>query len=97
MHAEFETMVPNTSAAMTLEDAEREHILRALAETGWVIGGPRGAAAIIVAIPSNTSQRLPGSVRSSNAMAPSSKPFAKRYAAIASVSDARPATGRVTI
>jgi formate hydrogenlyase transcriptional activator len=43
--AEFEAMAPTTSAAVTLEDAEREHILRALAETNWVIGGPRGAAA----------------------------------------------------
>src|SRR5262249_32041638 len=29
----------------TLETAEREHILRALEETNWVIGGPSGAAA----------------------------------------------------
>jgi formate hydrogenlyase transcriptional activator len=29
----------------TLEHAEREHIVRALGETRWVIGGPRGAAA----------------------------------------------------
>ena len=29
----------------TLADAEREHILDALRETGWVLGGPRGAAA----------------------------------------------------
>jgi formate hydrogenlyase transcriptional activator len=44
--AEFEAMAPpTTTAAMTLEDAEREHILRALAETSWVVGGPRGAAA----------------------------------------------------
>jgi formate hydrogenlyase transcriptional activator len=41
---EFETAVPATLAPVTLEDAEREHILRALAETNWVIGGPRGAA-----------------------------------------------------
>jgi formate hydrogenlyase transcriptional activator len=40
--AEFETAA---SAPVTLEDAEREHILRALAETNWVIGGPSGAAA----------------------------------------------------
>jgi formate hydrogenlyase transcriptional activator len=33
------------SQAMTLKDAEREHILQALAETNWVIGGPKGAAA----------------------------------------------------
>ena len=30
--------------AMTLKDAEREHIIQALAETNWVIGGPKGAA-----------------------------------------------------
>jgi formate hydrogenlyase transcriptional activator len=28
----------------TLEAAEREHILRALRETNWVLGGPKGAA-----------------------------------------------------
>jgi len=44
--AEFEAMAPSPSAApVTLEDAEREHILRALADTNWVIGGTRGAAA----------------------------------------------------
>jgi len=42
---EFETTAPVTTSAVTLEDAEREHILRALADTNWVIGGPRGAAA----------------------------------------------------
>ena len=29
----------------TLESVEREHILRVLRDTGWVIGGPNGAAA----------------------------------------------------
>jgi formate hydrogenlyase transcriptional activator len=33
-----------TSAAVTLAEAEREHILGALRETGWVLGGPEGAA-----------------------------------------------------
>jgi formate hydrogenlyase transcriptional activator len=33
------------SAAVTLADAEREHILSALRETGGVLGGPEGAAA----------------------------------------------------
>jgi formate hydrogenlyase transcriptional activator len=28
----------------TLEEAEREHILRALGETNWILGGPAGAA-----------------------------------------------------
>jgi formate hydrogenlyase transcriptional activator len=32
------------AAAVTLVDAEREHILEALDATGWVVGGPRGAA-----------------------------------------------------
>ena len=43
-------VAPDQSAvpkAMTLKDAEREHILKALAETNWVIGGPKGAAARI--------------------------------------------------
>jgi formate hydrogenlyase transcriptional activator len=34
------TVSPNT-----LEAAEREHILRALHETGWILAGPNGAAA----------------------------------------------------
>jgi formate hydrogenlyase transcriptional activator len=34
-----------SAAAVTLADAEREHILKVLRETGWVLGGPRGAAA----------------------------------------------------
>ena len=28
----------------TMEEAERQHILRALQETGWTVGGPKGAA-----------------------------------------------------
>jgi formate hydrogenlyase transcriptional activator len=35
----------STAAAVTLAEAEREHILGALRETGWVLGGPNGAAA----------------------------------------------------
>jgi len=34
---------PPTSGS-TLADAEREHILGVLGETGWVVGGPKGAA-----------------------------------------------------
>jgi formate hydrogenlyase transcriptional activator len=30
---------------MTLADAEREHILHALEESNWVVGGKAGAAA----------------------------------------------------
>jgi formate hydrogenlyase transcriptional activator len=31
-------------AITTLEAAERDHIVRVLEQTGWVIGGPTGAA-----------------------------------------------------
>lgn len=33
-----------TSAPVTLADAEREHILSVLRQTGWVVSGPKGAA-----------------------------------------------------
>ncbi len=33
------------SSVCTLEEVEREHVLRALRESSWVIGGPDGAAA----------------------------------------------------
>lgn len=33
-----------TTELTTLHDAEREHILRALEESNWVVGGPQGAA-----------------------------------------------------
>jgi formate hydrogenlyase transcriptional activator len=39
-----ESPVP-AAPAVTLADAEREHILGVLRETGWVLGGPKGAAA----------------------------------------------------
>jgi formate hydrogenlyase transcriptional activator len=38
-------MSPTAATSVTLTDAEREHILRALRETNWVLGGPKGAAA----------------------------------------------------
>jgi formate hydrogenlyase transcriptional activator len=37
------SLIPHPSK--TLADAEREHILGALLETGWVVAGPKGAAA----------------------------------------------------
>lgn len=43
--SEFESPSLSTSSPVTLEEAERQHILNALEATGWVIGGPRGAAA----------------------------------------------------
>jgi formate hydrogenlyase transcriptional activator len=33
------------AGAVTLADAERDHILGVLRDTGWVLGGPNGAAA----------------------------------------------------
>jgi formate hydrogenlyase transcriptional activator len=34
----------NSATPITLGEAEYDHILKALRETGWVIGGPKGAA-----------------------------------------------------
>lgn len=43
--AELKSSEPVTTTELaTLEVAERDHILRALEETNWVIGGPGGAA-----------------------------------------------------
>ncbi len=39
--------VPATSSIATLEDAERQHILRALRQTEWRIAGVKGAAAVL--------------------------------------------------
>ena len=36
---------PTPTPSVTLTDAEREHILGALRDTNWVLGGPKGAAA----------------------------------------------------
>jgi formate hydrogenlyase transcriptional activator len=36
---------PTTPETTTLEQAEREHILKSLRETNWTIGGSAGAAA----------------------------------------------------
>jgi formate hydrogenlyase transcriptional activator len=37
-------VVPHPAPVGTLEEAERQHILRALRQTQWRIAGPRGAA-----------------------------------------------------
>jgi len=44
---------PKDMAAM-----EREHILRVLRETNWIIGGPRGAASILNIHPSTLRFRI---------------------------------------
>ena len=38
---------PSSVPITTLEEAERQHILRALRQTEWRIAGPKGAAAIL--------------------------------------------------
>jgi GAF domain-containing protein len=42
----------------TLEDVERAHILATLAQTGWVIEGPRGAAKILDMHPNTLRSRM---------------------------------------
>jgi len=41
------TSVPVAASITTLEEAERQHILRALRQTEWRIAGPKGAAALL--------------------------------------------------
>jgi formate hydrogenlyase transcriptional activator len=48
--SERRTMKGNESASaqpITLEDCEREHILKILDETRWIVGGPNGAATVL--------------------------------------------------
>ncbi len=40
-----DTLEQSAGSRLTLKDAEREHIIQALAETNWIIGGLKGAAA----------------------------------------------------
>jgi formate hydrogenlyase transcriptional activator len=45
---ECKTMSQNAqSAGSTLSDIQRKRILQVLEETNWVVGGPRGAAALL--------------------------------------------------
>ena len=39
------TVGTSAATSVTLADAEREHILGALQQARWVLGGPNGAAA----------------------------------------------------
>ena len=43
----FTSSAPLTSSIATLEEAERQHILRALKQTQWRIAGPKGAANLL--------------------------------------------------
>jgi formate hydrogenlyase transcriptional activator len=44
-HTEIKPPAEPTADNLTLRAAERDHILRALDATNWVLAGPRGAAA----------------------------------------------------
>jgi formate hydrogenlyase transcriptional activator len=49
LRAPLEELKQETTQAVhtnlsTLEEIEREHVLRALHESNWIIGGPKGAA-----------------------------------------------------
>jgi formate hydrogenlyase transcriptional activator len=46
-HASVTPSTSLTSSISTLEDAERQHILRALRQTEWRIAGSRGAAVLL--------------------------------------------------
>ena len=43
----FASSTSLTSSISTLEEAERQHILRALRQTEWRIAGPKGAAVLL--------------------------------------------------
>ena len=54
-----EVKAPNGSTSVSsLNEAEREHILRALEATGWRINGPNGAAAMLKLHPSTLRFRM---------------------------------------
>jgi formate hydrogenlyase transcriptional activator len=43
----FSSLAPANPSVSTLEEADRQHILRALRQTEWRIAGPKGAAALL--------------------------------------------------
>jgi formate hydrogenlyase transcriptional activator len=43
----YATGATSSSSISTLEEAERQHILRALRQTEWRIAGPKGAAKVL--------------------------------------------------
>ncbi len=47
-----------TQRSATLESTEREHILTVLRQTGWIVGGPRGAATILALHPNTLRSRM---------------------------------------
>ena len=53
-----DTVLNEPTKVSTLDEAEREHILRALEATGWRIQGPKGAAAMLKLHPSTLRFRM---------------------------------------
>jgi formate hydrogenlyase transcriptional activator len=45
--ASLTSSTPSSSSISTLEDADRQHILRALRQTEWRIAGSKGAAFLL--------------------------------------------------
>jgi len=43
----FTSLTSSDSSISTLQEAERQHILRALKQTQWRIAGPKGAAVLL--------------------------------------------------
>jgi len=60
--------MPEPESTDSLEDIQRQHILRVLERTGWVISGPNGAAAILNVHP-NTLRSLMNRLRIRRSMA----------------------------
>ena len=50
--------VPDAPSAGTLEDVERDYILRVLEDKGWVIHGARGAAVVLGMNPHTLRSRM---------------------------------------
>ncbi len=49
---------PQEAMNRSLEDTEREHILKVLQETDWKVGGPKGAALILRINPNTLRSRM---------------------------------------
>jgi len=54
----LEQAPPEASPVQTLADSEREHIMKALEKTGWLVKGPKGAAALLGINPSTLYGRM---------------------------------------
>lgn len=53
-----EQRAPPATASLTLQDMERQHIVQILAQTGWRVRGPEGAAKVLGLPPSTLETRM---------------------------------------